>query len=57
MYSAEYGISFKVSKLTLWNFNITLELFIDHLKVPDEFETSDLDLNHFEFTLQDQRSN
>ena len=35
----------KLSKFTLWNFTIKLELFIDHLKVPDEFESIDLDFD------------
>ena len=39
------NISFKVSKLTLLQFYHTLELFIDHLKDPDEIETSYLDLD------------
>ena len=32
-------------KLTHLEFCFTLEMFIDHLKVSDEFETSDLDLD------------
>ena len=39
------NISLKLSKLTLLNFTITLELFIGHLKVLDEFESSYLDLD------------
>ena len=27
----------------MWNFTFTFEVFIGHLKVSDEFETSDLD--------------
>ena len=35
---------FKLSNGPLWNFTFTVEVFIDHIKVSDEFETSDLDI-------------
>ena len=38
------NISFKLLNWPIWNFTFILELFIDHLKVSDEFEISDLNL-------------
>ena len=37
------NISFRLLNRPIWNFIFTLELFIDNLKVSNEFETSDLD--------------
>ena len=37
-------LAFKLAKY-LTHFTFTLEMFIEHLKVSDKFETSDLDLD------------
>ena len=39
------NICFKLLNCPIWNFAITLKLFIDHLNISDVFENCDLDLD------------